>query len=101
MRSLIRPPLVAVAALLLALGGASLYLASAKADDATTAADERHRRQRHPRQEAQANQAAGPRSLQTGAEDGRQPDRVAVRLRRPRPDAGLQGGPQRRRWRSS
>jgi uncharacterized protein len=39
MSSLIRPPLLAVAALLLVLGGASLYLASAKADDATTAAD--------------------------------------------------------------
>jgi len=39
MSSLIRRPLLAVAALLLVLGGASLYLASAKADDATTAAD--------------------------------------------------------------
>jgi uncharacterized protein len=39
MSSLIRHPLLAVAALLLVLGGASLYLASAKADDATTAAD--------------------------------------------------------------
>ena len=39
MSSLIRPPLLAVAALLLVLGGASLYLASAEADDATTAAD--------------------------------------------------------------
>ena len=39
MSSLTRPPLLAVAALLLVLGGASLYLASAKADDATTAAD--------------------------------------------------------------
>jgi predicted metalloprotease len=38
MSSLIRPPLL-MAALLLALGGASLYLASAKADDATTAAE--------------------------------------------------------------
>jgi uncharacterized protein len=39
MSSLIRPSLLAVAALLLVLGGGSLYLASAKADDATTAAD--------------------------------------------------------------
>ena len=46
MSSLIRPPLFAVAALLLVLGGASLYLASAKADDATTAADSEHRRHR-------------------------------------------------------
>ncbi len=42
MRSLIRPPLLAVTALLLVLGGASLYLASAKADDADD------RGQRHP-----------------------------------------------------
>jgi uncharacterized protein len=39
MSSLIRPRLLAVAALLLVAGGASLYLASAKAADATTAAD--------------------------------------------------------------
>jgi uncharacterized protein len=39
MSSLIRPRLLAVAALLLVAGGASLYLASANAADATTAAD--------------------------------------------------------------
>ena len=79
MSSLIRPPVLVVTALLLVLGGASLYLRL------------REGRRRHDRRrrEANTNQAAGPRSLNTGAEEGRQPDRVADRLRCPRPHSRL------------
>jgi predicted metalloprotease len=91
MRSLIRPPLLAVAALLLVLGGASLYLASAKADDATTAAesdtvapDKNHkptkRQVREASSEAQekagsltASASAGAHDLILGSKDSAQP----------------------------
>ena len=63
MSSLIRPPLLAVAALLLVLGGGSLYLASARADDATTAADKDHKPTKRQVRDAskQAQKTAGAR----------------------------------------
>jgi uncharacterized protein len=97
MNSLIRPPLLAVAALLLVLGGASLYLASAKADDATTAADsdtvtgtpdKKHkpttRQVREASKQAQKKagsltaspSASGARDLILGSKDSAQPENM-------------------------
>ena len=59
MSSLIRPRLLAVTALLLVLGGASLYLASAKADDAGTAADHRPTKRQVREASTQAQKTAG------------------------------------------
>ena len=92
MSSLIRPPLLAVTALLLVLGGASLYLASAKADDATTAAsgtpDKNHKPTKRQVREAsnQAQKTAGSLSaspsasgahdLILGSKDSAQPENM-------------------------
>ena len=59
MTSLIRPRLLAAAALLLVLGGASLYLASAKADDAGTAADHGPTKRQVREASTQAQKTAG------------------------------------------
>jgi len=72
MSSLIRPPLLAVAALLLVLGGGSLYLASARADDATTAADKDHKPTKRQVRDAskQAQKTAGTLTASPSASGG-------------------------------
>jgi len=88
MSSLIRPPLLAVAALLLVLGGGSLYLASARADDATTAADKDHkptkRQVRDASKQAQKTagsltstpSSSGAHDLILGSKDSAQPENM-------------------------
>jgi uncharacterized protein len=94
MRSLIRPPLLAVAALLLVLGGASLYLASAQADDATTDAvasgtpdkkpkpttrqvrDASERAQKTADSLTASPSAAGAHDLILGSKDSAQPENM-------------------------
>jgi predicted metalloprotease len=95
MSSLIRPPLLVVAALLLVLGGASLYLASAKADDATTAVDsatgtpdKKHKPTKRQVREASTQaqkkagsltaspSAAGAHDLILGTKDSAQPENM-------------------------
>ena len=71
MSSLIRPPLLAVTALLLVLGGACLYLASAKADDATNA-DKKHTPTKRQVRDAseQAQKTAGTLTASPSASGG-------------------------------
>jgi uncharacterized protein len=88
MSSSIRPRLLAVTALLLVLGGASLYLASANADDATTAADKKQtptkRQVREASSQAQrkaASLTASPSAssahdLILGSKDSAQPENM-------------------------
>jgi uncharacterized protein len=88
MSSLIRPPVLVVTALLLVLGGASLYLASAKADDATTAADKKQtptkRQVREASTQAQKKAgsltasptASGAHGLILGSKDSAQPENM-------------------------
>jgi predicted metalloprotease len=96
MSSLIRPPLLAVAALLLVLGGASLYLASTKADDAgadsntiaTGTPDRKHkptkRQVREASEKAQKKagsltaspSASGAHDLILGSKDSAQPENM-------------------------
>src|SRR6476659_8232770 len=70
MSSLIRPPLLAVTALLLVLGGASLYLASAKADDATTTADHRPTKRQVREASTQAQKTAGTLTASPSSSSG-------------------------------
>jgi predicted metalloprotease len=92
MSSLIRPPLLAVAALLLVLGGASLYLATAKAADATDSdtvtTDTKHKPTKRQVREAskQAQKTAGSltaspsasaaHDLILGSKDSAQPENM-------------------------